>query len=120
MARELSRLFETRRNLVAWASHDLRAPLASLQGMIEALEDGLAEPGQYLPEMRRQVRTLSRLVDDLFELARIETGTLTLAIMDVSVAELAAPCVRSLLPAAEKRGVRLAVEGDLLMARARC
>ncbi|HLQ60410.1 MAG TPA: HAMP domain-containing protein, partial [Candidatus Acidoferrales bacterium] len=64
MTESLSRLFETRRNLVAWASHDLRAPLASLQVMIEALEDGLAQPAQYLPAMREQVRTLSRLVDD--------------------------------------------------------
>jgi signal transduction histidine kinase len=120
MAQKLSRLFETRRNLVAWASHDLRAPLSSLQGMIEALEDGLAEPGQYLPEMRRQVRTLSRLVDDLFELSRIETGTLTLALMDVSVTELAAQCVRSLLPTAERRGVHLSIQGGSQMARARC
>ena len=119
MAEKLSRIFETRRNLVAWASHDLRAPLAALQGMIEALEDGLADPGQYLPEMRRQIHTLSRLVDDLFELSRIETGTLTLALMDVSVTELAQQCVRSLLPTAERRGVHLAIDGSV-KARARC
>lgn len=120
MAQNLGRLFETRRNLVAWASHDLRAPLASLQGMIEALEDGLAESEQYLPEMRRQVRMLSGLVDDLFELSRIETGTLSLALMEVSVRDLAAGCVRSLLPEAERRGVRLAVEGDSGALLARC
>jgi signal transduction histidine kinase len=120
MAQGLSRLFETRRNLVAWASHDLRAPLASLQGMIEALEDNLAEPEHYLPEMRQQVRMLSRLVDDLFELSRIETGTLTLALMDVPLGELAAQCVRSLAPEAAKRGVKLAIDSDSSRARAWC
>src|SRR5438093_6351526 len=70
--------------------------------------------------MRSQVRTLSMLVDDLFELSRIETGTLTLALMDVSLSELAAQCVRSLRPAAERRGVRLALENDHDSAHARC
>ena len=60
MAANLESLFDARRQLVAWASHDLRAPLASMQAMIEALEDGLAEPERYLPAMREQVRTLGR------------------------------------------------------------
>ena len=80
MAASLESLFDARRQLVAWASHDLRAPLASMQAMIEALEDGLAEPERYLPAMREQVRTLGFLVDDLFELARIDAGALTLEI----------------------------------------
>ncbi len=120
MTESLSRLFETRRNLVAWASHDLRAPLASLQVMIEALEDGLAQPAQYLPAMREQVRTLSRLVDDLFELSRIETGTLALALFDVRVDDLAARCISSLRPEADRRGVRLAVGGERPQAVAHC
>ncbi len=41
MASNLSLLFDARRELVAWASHDLRTPIASLQAMIEAMEDGL-------------------------------------------------------------------------------
>ncbi len=44
MAANLSRLFDARRELVAWASHDLRTPIASLQAMLEAVEDGIAEP----------------------------------------------------------------------------
>src|SRR5207248_933451 len=74
MASSVEQLFDARRELVAWASHDLRTPLASMQAMIEALEDGLAEPADYLPTLRDQVRTLSLLVDDLFELARIDAG----------------------------------------------
>src|SRR5262249_56172104 len=44
MAANIEQLFDARRELVAWASHDLRTPLASIQAMIEALEDGLADP----------------------------------------------------------------------------
>ena len=78
MAASLEQLFDARRELVAWASHDLRTPIASMQAMLEAIEDGLAEPEDYLPTLREQVRTLSLLVDDLFELARIDAGALTL------------------------------------------
>ena len=119
MAGALGRLIDTRRNLVAWASHDLRAPLASLQAMVEALEDGLVGSGEYLPEMRRQIGTLSRLVDDLFELSRIETGALDLELLEVPLDELAAGVVRSVRPQADARRVRLelAADGD---SRARC
>src|SRR5207247_1535717 len=74
MAAGIEQLFDARRELVAWASHDLRTPLASLKAMIEALEDDLAEPGEYLEAIRTQTEILSGLVDDLFELARIDAG----------------------------------------------
>ena len=120
MARSLGRRFDSRRNLFAWATHDLRTPLSSLQAMIEALEDGLAEPADYLPEMRRQVQHLSRLVDDLFELSRIESGALVLQTDDVAVAELAAGCVQALRPQARGRGVRLEMDCTDAQVRARC
>ena len=53
MAESIERLFEARRELVAWASHDLRTPLASMQAMLEAIDDGLAEPDEYLPALQR-------------------------------------------------------------------
>jgi signal transduction histidine kinase len=77
MADSVERLFEARRELVAWASHDLRTPLASMRAMLEAIDDGLAEPHEYLPALGDRVRALSVLVDDLFELARIDAGVLT-------------------------------------------
>ena len=85
MAASIEQLFDARRELVAWASHDLRTPIASMQAMIEALEDGLATPEDYLPTLREQVRALSTLVDDLFELARIDAGALTLELQQTSV-----------------------------------
>ncbi|HYY33445.1 MAG TPA: HAMP domain-containing sensor histidine kinase [Gaiellaceae bacterium] len=107
MAGDLERLFDARRELVAWASHDLRTPLASLQAMLEAVEDGLAAPEAYLPAMREQVRALGRLVDDLFELARIDAGVLTLEIREAELANLVESCLRGLEAEARARGVTL-------------
>jgi signal transduction histidine kinase len=111
MAANLERLFDTRTQLFAWASHDLRTPLASMQAMLEALEDGLAEPDDYLPAMRDQVRTLGLLVDDLFELARIDTGVLTLELHEAQLATLVHACVRGLQ--AEARARHVSLEADV-------
>jgi signal transduction histidine kinase len=107
MAANLSRLFDARRELVAWASHDLRTPIASLQAMLEAVEDGLAQPERYLPAMHEQVRTLARLVDDLFELARIDAGALTLELREAELAVLVRSCIRGVEAEARARGVRV-------------
>ena len=107
MAARLEELFDARRELVAWASHDLRTPLAAMRAMIEAVEDGVAEPERYTQELAEQVRTLSALVDDLFELARIDAGVLTLELEDASLASLVDSCVRGLEAEAGRRRVRL-------------
>jgi signal transduction histidine kinase len=112
MAERLEELFDARTQLVAWASHDLRTPLANMQAMLEALEDGLGEPEQYLPALRDQVRTLGMLVDDLFELARIDAGALTLELHEAQLAGLVRTCLRGLEAEASARGVRLAAVVD--------
>jgi signal transduction histidine kinase len=107
MAENLARLFDARRELVVWASHDLRTPVASMQAMLEAVEDGIAPADRYVPALRQQVRTLAMLVDDLFELARIDAGALTLEVKRADVGGLVASCLRGLEPEAEARQVRL-------------
>jgi signal transduction histidine kinase len=111
MGDALERLFDARRELVQWASHDLRTPLANMQAMLEALEDGLAEPDDYLPAFREQVRVLSQLVDDLFELARIESGVLALELRELPLAPLVENCIVGLAAEAAARGVRLETAG---------
>jgi len=118
MAAELQRLFDARRELVTWASHDLRTPIASIQAMLEAVEDGLASAEQYLPELQQQVRTLALRVDDLFELSRIDAGALTLELREAELGGLVDACVRSLAAEAASRGVRL--EARTTAARVRC
>jgi signal transduction histidine kinase len=112
MGDNLRRLFDTRRELVAWASHDLRTPLANMQAMLEAVEDGLAEPSEYVPVMREQVRTLSVLVDDLFELATIDAGALTLELRRLPVAPVVSSSLRSIEAEARSRNVHLDAEVD--------
>jgi signal transduction histidine kinase len=117
-AANLEELFDARRQLVAWASHDLRTPLASLQAMLEALEDGLAAPDRYLPAMREQVETLGRLIEDLFELARIDAGVLTLELRDSPLSPVVAACLRGVEAEAEARQIRLEARvGDGASAR---
>ena len=112
MAAGLEQLFDARRELVAWASHDLRAPIASMQAMLEAIEDGLASADDYLPTLRDQVRTLSNLVDDLFELARIDAGALTLELRRMPLAPLVASAIQGLRPEADARGITLSANVD--------
>jgi len=119
MAADLEQLFDARRELVAWASHDLRTPISALQAMLEAIEDGLVEPDHYLPAVRLQVHTLSARVDDLFELARIDAGALTLELRDAELANVVDGCVRTLEAEALARGVRLESRGSRTV-RARC
>ena len=112
MAGSIENLFDARRELVAWASHDLRTPLANMQAMLEALEDGLIEPGPTLPVLQEQVSVLSMLVDDLFELARIDAGVLTLELEDSALEAVVAACLRGVQADATRRGVDLGSEVD--------
>jgi signal transduction histidine kinase len=112
MAGSIERLFDARRELVAWASHDLRTPLANMQAMLEALEDGLVESETTLPVLREQVAILSMLVDDLFELARIDAGALTLELEDAPLQGLVASCLRGVQTDAMRRGVDLDAQVD--------
>jgi signal transduction histidine kinase len=112
MGESLRRLFDTRRELVAWASHDLRTPLANMQAMLEALEDGLGEEEEYIPALRAQVGVLSLLVDDLFELARIDADALTLELRSYPVAPVVSSSLRGIAAEARLKHVRLASEVD--------
>jgi signal transduction histidine kinase len=107
MAANVEELFDARRQLVAWASHDLRTPLASLSAMVEALEDGLASGEEYLPAIREQLQTLSSRIEDLFELALIDAGVLTLDRREASLGELISGCLRTVDPEARRRNIRL-------------
>ncbi|HEU5157361.1 MAG TPA: ATP-binding protein [Streptosporangiaceae bacterium] len=111
-AREREKALEaSRRELVAWVSHDLRTPLAGLRAMAEALEDGVvADPvttRRYHGRIRAEVDRLSEMVDDLFELSRIHAGALRLSRQRVGLADLVAEAVAGAEPLARAKGVRL-------------
>jgi signal transduction histidine kinase len=120
MAASIEQLFDARRQLVAWASHDLRTPLASMTAMIEAIEDGVAEPEEYLPALHAQVRLLNGLVDDLFELARIDAGALTLELREAPLDDIVHSCLQGLEAEARARHVRLRADLDGHAPSVRC
>ena len=111
-ARSRERTLEaSRRELVAWVSHDLRTPLAGLRAMAEALEDQVVtdprEVSQYHSQIRREVDRLTLMIDDLFELSRIHAGALRLSKRMVGLEDLVAEVVASAEPVARHKGVRL-------------
>jgi signal transduction histidine kinase len=120
MASNIEALFDARRQLVAWASHDLRTPVASIQAMLEAVEDGLASIDEYLPALRQQTQTLASLIDDLFELARIDAGALTLELQEAQLPLLVTHCVQGLEAEARARQVRLESQLDEALPDVRC
>ena len=107
MAASIESLFDARRELVAAASHDLRTPIASITAMLEAIEDGLAEGSEYLVPLQEQARRLGSLVEDLFELARIDAGSLAHELYEISLVPLVESCVRGLAAEARARNVTL-------------
>ncbi len=112
-------LDELRRNLIAWAGHDLRTPLASIQAMVEALADGVVEDPEtvdrYLHTAQREIRSLSLLIDDLFELAQLEAGGLRLGLGPNSISDLISDTLESFSELAARQGVSLegSVEPDV-------
>ncbi len=108
-SRERERALESsRRELVAWISHDLRTPLAGLRAMSEALEDGMAQdPDRYFRQMRAEVDRLNSMVGDLFELSRIHSGSLELSPSRISVYDLVDEALTVAGPLARESGVQL-------------
>ena len=122
----IGRLADTergRRELVAALSHDLRTPITSLRLLTEAVEDGVvdgADRARYLGQMRTHVTVLSDLIDDLFELSRLEAGDVAWAVEQVRLDELVGSAVEAMRPEADSRMVRimatLAGDGQLVAA----
>jgi signal transduction histidine kinase len=109
-------LERSRRELVAWVSHDLRTPLAGLHAMAEALEDGIAaEPDRYHRQIRAEVARLARMVDDLFELSCAQAGALRLSPSRIALEDLVNDALASTEALARARGVRLTGTADALL-----
>ncbi len=111
--RELETL---RRNLIAWTSHDLRTPLTSIRARVEALHDGMITDPEntqrYYGAILGDVVALNQLIDDLFELAQLDAGGLTLELAPASVADLVSDCLESFQARAEQGGVSLVGDVD--------
>ncbi len=111
VAQQERRMEASRRELIAAVSHDLRTPLAAIRATIEAITDGVVTDeetvARYLRTMNAGTRELSGLIDDLFELSRIDAGALTLDPRPSSVALVVSQALEQLQPQAAARGVDL-------------
>lgn len=109
--RELETL---RRDLIAWAGHDLQTPLASVRAIVEALADGVVEDPattqRYLRTAQRDVQSLSLLIDDLFQMAQLDAGGLTLNCELASLSDLISDTLESFSELASRQQVILSGE----------
>jgi len=107
---ELRRLERMRTEFVANVSHELRTPLTSLMGYLETLHEGLNDPEEtknFLLVCRRQAERLSRIVEDLLRLSRLENPQQDIAATDIDLAEVVQMAVEQCRPAAEDRGLNV-------------
>ncbi len=103
-----------RRNLVAAVSHDLRTPLTALRLLAEAVEDEIVDEAtrrRYLERMRTHLEALGGLIDDLFELSRLEAGDISWSLERVRLDELVGETVEAMRVTADAK--RVSVVADI-------
>ena len=109
--KELDKL---RRDLIAWLTHDLQTPLTSIRVQIEAIVDGLVnEPedvNRYLQSTQKQVKSLSILIDDLFQIAQIDAGGIVIQPVTSSLRDLISDTLESFSAIADEKGISLSGE----------
>jgi len=100
-----------RSELIAWVGHDLQTPLASIRAILEALSDGVVEDPEtvkrYLNTAQRDIRSLSALIDDLFQMAQLNAGGFKLERANASLADLVSDTLESFAEPASRQGVVL-------------
>lgn len=111
MATTLEQTETRRRNLLADVAHELRTPLTSIKGYMEGLMDGVlpAEPETF-QQVYREADRLQRLVNDLRELSRVETGAYQLSFAPLSIVELVKQISARLQPQFEEKHIRLELD----------
>ena len=113
------RLEATRREYVANVSHEMRTPLTAMRGLIEPLRDGLVTDEnakqRYYDIILREVLRLSRLINDLMELSRLQSGTVSIQPETFEIAYIVYDLAERYGAQARESGIELAVETDFTM-----
>ena len=121
MAAQLEQVESMRRQLIGDVTHELRTPLTSIKGYMEGLVDGvLPSTPETFNQIHHEADRLSRLVDDLQELSRVEAKAYSLDVRSVAVSNLAQTTVKRLAPQATARriGLRSSLPADLPLIQA--
>jgi signal transduction histidine kinase len=113
MARQVEATLQSQQDLVANVSHELKTPLTSIQGYSQALLDGTARDPAAQEKaaviIHEEAGRMRRLVDELLELARLESGQARLAREQVDMADLVRDCAARFSTVADKAGSTLEV-----------
>ncbi|HUW97058.1 MAG TPA: ATP-binding protein [Anaerolineae bacterium] len=116
MAREVEASRQAQRDFVANVSHDLKTPLTSIQGFSQAILDGTAASEESLLRaaqvIHEEADRMTRLVDDLLDLARIEAGQVVMAREPVALPSLLRDCAEKMALRAQQADVRLEVHSE--------
>jgi signal transduction histidine kinase len=103
-----------RRHLIAAVSHDLRTPITSLRLLADAVGDDIVEDAEtrrgYLRRMGTHIDALGVLIDDLFELSRLEAGDISWSLEQVPLHELVSETVEAMRVQAEAKGIAVLAE----------
>jgi signal transduction histidine kinase len=111
MATDLERTEKLRRNMVADVAHELRTPLSNVSGYLEAIRDDVVKPDKAtISSLSEEVNLLSRLVDDLQELALADAGELKLERQPEELSMLINKSALAIQPTASEKGINLSVE----------
>jgi signal transduction histidine kinase len=111
MASDLERAEQLRRNLVADVAHELRTPLSNVRGYLEAVRDGVIKPDAgIINSLYEEVILLSRLIDDLQELALAEAGELKLVRQTEDITGVINQVVAAVQAQATAKGISLLTE----------
>jgi signal transduction histidine kinase len=109
--RKKQELDQLRRDLIAWVGHDLRTPLTAVRATVEALADGMVEDpdtrARYLRTAKREIGALSNLIDDLFDMAQLDTGGLKLDRAPNAISDLMSDTIERFRPMAEEKNIAL-------------
>ncbi len=118
MAAQVERSQQAQRDFVANVSHDLKTPLTSVQGWSQALLDGTAntieEQQQAAGVIYSETTRMTRMVAELLDLARIESGQLELARRPVDLSQLLQDVVNNLAPQIQDRRIQIEMNAPAL------
>jgi signal transduction histidine kinase len=100
-----------RRDLIAWVGHDLQTPLASIRAIVEALADGMVEDPadvqRYLGTAQKEIRALSNLIDDLFQMAQLDAGRVPLNCEYNALSDLVSDTLEAFSELAKRQDVQV-------------
>ena len=113
MAESLEKVENNRRDFISNVSHELRSPITSIKGFIAGIIDGVIpkdKEGYYLDRVYKEIKRLTRLINDLLDLSAIEAGKLKFDMKKININELIRVCIINNEQSIKEKEIILKVE----------